>query len=125
MVVPIRLLIQVTEQVERFDRNVGAVDRPFEQAPKVFNSICVNVLFYISLKMVDDLVNISVLQVVVALKFIAGALLEELRLLLRLDAFGADRQTQRAPHRNDRVGDVVLWIRAPAAQPPAVPQENH
>src|SRR5437763_8267686 len=42
---------------------------------------------------------------IVALKFIAGALLEELRLLLRLDAFGADRQTQRAPHRNDRVCD--------------------
>jgi len=46
---------------------------------------------------------------IVALEFVAGALLQELGLLPRLDALGDDGQAQRAPHRNDRVGDADIF----------------
>src|SRR5437763_1014687 len=36
------LFIQVTEKMKRLDRNVSAFDRPFQQRPKVFNALSVN-----------------------------------------------------------------------------------
>src|ERR1035441_5222124 len=37
-----RLLIHVTEQVERLNANVSSTQATLEQAPEVFNSVCVN-----------------------------------------------------------------------------------
>lgn len=36
------LLVQIAEQVKRFNGNVSAFDAPLEQTPEVFNAVSVN-----------------------------------------------------------------------------------
>ena len=38
-IIPIGFLVQIPEQVERFDANIGALDCPFKQAPEVFDTV--------------------------------------------------------------------------------------
>ena len=52
------LFVQITEQVERFDRNVGSVDTSLQETPEVFESVGVNVPFRVLLRVVDYFVGI-------------------------------------------------------------------
>src|SRR6266404_111418 len=51
------LLVQVTKHMERFDRNVRALQSALEQAPEVFESICVDLPLNIAFRVVNRLVN--------------------------------------------------------------------
>src|ERR1022692_100244 len=64
-----RLLVNITEQMEGFDRDIGAVQGTFQQAPEILQSVGVNVAVYISHGVVDDLVSVFGLQSKVRLKF--------------------------------------------------------
>src|SRR6266571_4302554 len=57
VVVTKRLLIQVAEQVKRLNANVGAADSALEQAPEVFQTVCVNPAIYILSRVIYDLVR--------------------------------------------------------------------
>ena len=67
---PKRLLVQVSKQVERFDRNIRTFDRPLEQRPKVFNSVSVNDTIYVLFGMVDDSVKIITFKPSIRLKHV-------------------------------------------------------
>jgi hypothetical protein len=48
--------------MERLDADVGATDRPLEQAPGMFEAIRVDVAFGIAFGMVDHVVNVLPVQ---------------------------------------------------------------
>ena len=58
VVVAKRLLIQIPEQVKRFDRYVSAVDSALEQAPIVFQPVGVNLSIDVFDGVVDDLMRV-------------------------------------------------------------------
>ena len=60
-----RLLIEVAEQMERFDAHVGALECPLQQAPEVFAAVGVDVSVDVCLSVVDDVVNVVAGEVVV------------------------------------------------------------
>ena len=68
VVIPEDLLGNVALKVKRFDADISAFDRPLEQAPKVFESVCVNTSANVSVSMVNDAVLVSRSQVVVGHK---------------------------------------------------------
>lgn len=49
----IGLLIQITEQMERFDRYIRAAKRPLQETPEVLNSVCMDVTFDVLFRVVD------------------------------------------------------------------------
>lgn len=65
---PIRLFVQIAEQVERFDRNVCPLDRAFQQRPEVFQAVGVDVPTHIGFGMVNDCVNVGVGQSIIGLE---------------------------------------------------------
>lgn len=58
-VVTENLLAQIPEEMERFHANVGAFESALEQAPKIFESVGVNLPVNIPLGMVNNLVSES------------------------------------------------------------------
>src|SRR6185437_3127290 len=66
VVVAERLLIQVAEQVERLDCNVGAVQPTFNEAPEVFHAVGVDLTVNVLGGVINDSAQESVLQPVVA-----------------------------------------------------------
>src|ERR1700722_151417 len=56
VVVAENLLVQIPEQMEFFDANVGAFELALEQAPKVFKSVGVDLPVNVLFGMVDNLV---------------------------------------------------------------------
>lgn len=52
------LLVYVSEEMEWFNRNVGAAELTLEQAPEVFDPVGMHRTVYVVLKMIDDLMNI-------------------------------------------------------------------
>jgi len=58
IVVPERLLVQVTEQMERFDRDVGSPQTTLQQRPDIFDPVRVNLADRIGFGTVDDVVNV-------------------------------------------------------------------
>src|ERR1700726_699829 len=62
IVVAKRLLIQVAEQMERFNADIRATDPALEQAPKVFESVGMDTTVNISLRMVNHLVRVVASQ---------------------------------------------------------------
>lgn len=70
VVEPEGLFVEVAEQVEWLDADVGAVDRPLQEAPEVFESVSVDVPLSVGLGVVDDLVNVVALQATVRRKII-------------------------------------------------------
>ena len=48
-----RLLIEIAEQMKRFDRDIGALDGALQQRPKVFHTVGVNLPIDITLGVVD------------------------------------------------------------------------
>jgi len=65
VVIPEHLLGNVALKVERLDADVSALDRPLEQTPKVFESVCVNTSANVSESMVNRLVLVTGTQRVV------------------------------------------------------------
>jgi hypothetical protein len=59
-----RLLIEVAEELEGFDADVRAVDRPVQEAPEVHQPVGVYDAIDVCLEVVDDSVNVIVGEVV-------------------------------------------------------------
>src|SRR5882724_8890758 len=57
IVVPEHLLIQITEQVERFDVDVCSLESALEKAPEVFQPVRMNLPVNVAFGMVNRLVN--------------------------------------------------------------------
>src|SRR5436309_3411367 len=60
-----RLLVQVSEQMKRFNVYICSFNRSLEQAPKVFQTVRVNVPFRVALRVIDHIVDIFVRKLVV------------------------------------------------------------
>ncbi len=60
-VVPEHLFVQIPEQMELFHAYVGSLESALEQAPKVFESVCVNLPVNVFFGVVNDLVLESLL----------------------------------------------------------------
>src|ERR1700724_1484652 len=65
VVEPEGLLIQVAEEVERLDADVGSFDRALEERPEVFQIVGVDLALGVAFGMVDDLVDIVLAEFVV------------------------------------------------------------
>jgi len=57
-----RLLIEIAEQVKRFDAHVGALDGALLQAPEILQPVGVDGAIDVRLGMVDDVVGVVGLQ---------------------------------------------------------------
>src|ERR1019366_4232212 len=68
MVIAEHLLIKVTKQMKWFDTHVGPADAALQQAPKVFESIGVNLSVNIFLGVVNNFVGVVLSQPVVRLQ---------------------------------------------------------
>lgn len=71
IVVAKRLLVDVAEQVERFDRNVGAMKAALQQRPKILNGVGVSVAVHILDRVIDDGVLIVGVQTFIRFQFVA------------------------------------------------------
>jgi len=65
-----RLLINVPEQVERLNRNMGATDTALQQAPEVLQPIGVNLIPYVAFSVIDHFNLVGVVHVPVSGEFI-------------------------------------------------------
>src|SRR5438132_1327413 len=65
---PERLLIEVAKQMERFDRDIGALDGALQERPEVFEAVDVDLPIDVSLRVVNDLVDVILVQSVVGLE---------------------------------------------------------
>jgi len=70
LVISKRLLIQVTEQMERLDTDVSAFDAALEQRPKILDSVGVDVALHVSFGMVHELVDVILSESGVRRQFI-------------------------------------------------------
>jgi len=59
------LLIEITEQVERLDRHVGALDGALQERPEVLQAVGVDLAAHVSHAMVDDAVDVFGLKTLV------------------------------------------------------------
>ena len=67
-IVPEGFFVQIPEQMEGLDVNVGALDGPLQEAPEVLNAVGVNLPVNVPFGMVDDAVNVVVSEIVVGLE---------------------------------------------------------
>ena len=64
-IVPEGLFVQVAEQMERLDVNVGALDGALQETPKVLNPVRMNLAVNVPFGMVDDPMYVVVSEVIV------------------------------------------------------------
>src|SRR5262249_38880221 len=57
-----RLFVEVAEQMERFDGNVGALDGALQETPEVLKAVSVDRAVHVGFGMVNDLVNVAALS---------------------------------------------------------------
>jgi hypothetical protein len=57
LIVPERLLVQIAEEMERLNADVGSLDASLKQRPKVLNPVSVNVSLNVALGMVHELMD--------------------------------------------------------------------
>ncbi len=62
---PERFFVEIPEKVERLITDVCTLEAPLEQAPKIFQSVRVDVPPHISLRMVNGLMDIIAFQSVI------------------------------------------------------------
>jgi hypothetical protein len=62
------LFVKIPEQVERLDAHIGAVDSALEQAPEVFESVCVNLPIDVFDGVVNNLMGELTLQTIIGQK---------------------------------------------------------
>ncbi len=65
------LFIEISEQVKRFDADVSTLDHPLQQTPKVLNSVRVDLSVNVSLRVIDNAVNISVVKAIIRRMLVA------------------------------------------------------
>ena len=65
IVVAIGLLVQIAEQMERLDADIGSVDAALEQAPEVFQSVSVDLPVNVLDGVIDDLMRILASKTIV------------------------------------------------------------
>jgi hypothetical protein len=65
-----RFLIQIAEQVERLDADVGPTERPLEEAPEILDSVCMDDPIHILFGVVNDAVHVVGRQIGVGLECI-------------------------------------------------------
>src|SRR5260221_1744339 len=70
LVEPEGLLIEVAEQMEWLDADVGSPDAALEQAPEVLKTVGVDLPVYISLRMVDDAMDVFAAKALIRPQFI-------------------------------------------------------
>ena len=70
VVVAENLLVNIAEQVEWFDRNVGPAQAAFQQPPEVLDPVGVNVAVDVGLHVIDDFVVIVGLEPEVGLQLV-------------------------------------------------------
>ena len=58
VVVAEALLVEVAKQMERFNRNIGALEPALQQTPKVFHSVCMNLTVNIFHSVVNNLMHV-------------------------------------------------------------------
>ena len=56
------LLIKVTEQMKRLNRNVGSADTALQETPEVLNAVCVDSALGIAHRVIDDRIGIVLRQ---------------------------------------------------------------
>ena len=119
VVVPKRLLIKVTEKMERFNAHVGSVKSALQETPKVFKSVRVDNTIDVSDRVIDDLVRVLAFQSVVGFQIIA---VERRSRLDMLPHFGLKRFLLSVVHyhradfsaafHNSHDGNLVLGSRS-------------
>lgn len=57
IVVAVRLLVQITEQVKRFNRNIGATDAALHEAAEVLQAVCMDLSVNVFDRVIDDLMR--------------------------------------------------------------------
>jgi len=62
VVEPERLFVNVAEQVERLDADIGAVDAPLEETPKILQAVRMDGTVHVGLGVVNSLVEIIAVQ---------------------------------------------------------------
>src|ERR1019366_7543733 len=65
------LFVNVTEQVERFDTDIGSMQAALDETPEVLHGVGVDVSIDVLYGMVDDGVLVIRLQAIIGLQFIA------------------------------------------------------
>jgi hypothetical protein len=81
IVEPERLLVNVTEQVERLDADVGAMQPAFKEAPEILGSVGVYLPIHICLSMIDHLMGEVIGKPIVGLQGIAVQIRSNLNVL--------------------------------------------
>ena len=71
-------LVQIAEQVERLDADVGAMQTALQQAPEVFDGVGVGVPVHVLNRVVDDFVRVISIETLVGRKLVAEDALDEL-----------------------------------------------
>ena len=97
---PKRLFVEVPEQVERLDRNVGAADRTLEQRPEVFEPVGVDLPARIRLGVINDVVGVFARE-----PFIG------------FECVGVDFGSALDVLTDGGLQDVLAWCRRPARGP--------
>src|SRR5665213_625339 len=65
-----RLLIEVSEQMERLNTHIGTAHRSLKQAPEVLHAVRVDIAIHVSFGVVDNLVSVLRAKAVIGKVFI-------------------------------------------------------
>jgi hypothetical protein len=65
------LLIQITEQVERLDADVGSFQAALQERPEILDSVRVNVAVYVLFRVIHELVNIIRIEASIGREFVS------------------------------------------------------
>src|SRR5258708_4351309 len=71
IVLPERLLIDITEQVKRLDADVGSMQAALEQTPEILHRVRVDIPIHVFDRVIDDSVLVIRSQAVIGFQFVA------------------------------------------------------
>src|SRR5262249_12492684 len=74
LIVPEGLLVEIAEQMERLDADIGSLNASLEQAPKILNTVGVHVPFNVALRVIDELMNVFTIQSGIRCQFVSEQL---------------------------------------------------
>jgi hypothetical protein len=107
------LFIDVTKHMEWFDSNVGATQTTFQEAPEVFQSVCVDAAIDVGFGMVHEVMHEAVMQLVVQ-----GILDRDLRQIRATVVPNIKRETLQAEVLNNvKYGSTVYTDNAVGYEP--------
>jgi hypothetical protein len=100
------LFVEITKQVKRFYRNVSTFEHPFEQAPKVFDSLSMDVPLDVLFSVIDNATNVGIIKIVIA-RMLVGVD-GRARLDVRSNAWLKDRSGSSVNNHCSRLAAVAL-----------------